>query len=164
MAKISALKGFSSTRKHSLHGTPYKQPHKREHAWVDVDDDDDDDLEVKSASRPPSRGADHGPRKKPRMFAPPGLPPGKDSIQTQRKHLPIYAGAPSSLSTSHHILQPHSNQPRQARCHPHNSPERCHRSHRRDWFWQDDPYVSSPPCSGFVSIFFGLKFVHEHHL
>ncbi|KAI0770462.1 P-loop containing nucleoside triphosphate hydrolase protein [Fomes fomentarius] len=90
MAKISALKGFSSTRKHSHHGTPYKQPHKREHAWVDVDDDDD--LEVKSANRPSSRGADHGPRKKPRMFAPPGLPPAKDSIQTQRKHLPIYPG------------------------------------------------------------------------
>ncbi|KAI0755199.1 P-loop containing nucleoside triphosphate hydrolase protein [Daedaleopsis nitida] len=86
MGKIRALKGISNTfqKKPSPH-----HARKREHSWVDVDDDD---LEVKSSRKPPSSGSSHGPRKKPRLHTSTNPSQGKDSIQKQRKQLPIYTG------------------------------------------------------------------------
>ncbi|KAI1793231.1 P-loop containing nucleoside triphosphate hydrolase protein [Ganoderma leucocontextum] len=97
MAKISALQGISNTfakRKSPGYPTPRKRAHKRNHAWVDVSDDD---LEVKSAKTPSSKGSnksDYGSRKKPRLSAVsgPSGPSFNESLQQQRKQLPIYAG------------------------------------------------------------------------
>ncbi|PIL22325.1 hypothetical protein GSI_15013 [Ganoderma sinense ZZ0214-1] len=93
MAKISALQGISK-RKSPGHHTPRKRSHKRDHAWVDVSDDD---LEVKSTKKPSSKSSikfDLSSRKKPRLSTTSG-PSGffsNDSLQQQRKQLPIYAG------------------------------------------------------------------------
>nr|VWP00971.1 Tea4 [Ganoderma boninense] len=93
MAKISALKGISK-RKSPAHPTPRKRSHKRDHAWVDVSDDD---LMVKSTKKPPSKSSnkfDPIARKKSRMSAT-SVPSGSvsgDTLQQQRKQLPIYAG------------------------------------------------------------------------
>ena len=96
MAKISALQGISK-RKSPGHPTPRKRSHKRDHAWVDVSDDD---LEVKSAKKSSSKGgnkSDLASRKKPRLSTASGPSASSNqSLQQQRKQLPIYAGRPGS--------------------------------------------------------------------
>ena len=146
MAKIAAIKGISSTYskyKPPGHPTSRKRVHKREHAWVDLSDDD---LEVNSSRESSSRGSskfDQLPRKKARLSTPPALsgPSLKESLQQQRKQLPIYSGtsAPyvtSSLSLSSKFMVVICRQGHHRRRHP---SKRCHCSHWRDWFRQDNP-------------------------
>ena len=100
MTKIKALKGISNIFQKKHPTPPHKR--KREHPWVDVSEDD---LEVRSAKRPLSSSSkashysENGPRKKPRMSAPASLPMPKESIQQQRRQLPIYAGTRSLSAT-----------------------------------------------------------------
>ena len=145
MTKISAIRGIS-TQKPTPRNTPHKS--KKHRVWVDVDDQDD--LEVKSArrstsvqskgSRSSDYGSHNGPRKKPRLSAPPAFS-GQDSLQQQRQKLPIYAGIGFSLSLYNFQVANTPHFIRQSRSHRRDPRERCHSPHWRDWVRENHPYV-----------------------